>query len=238
MENENRFYVYALLDPRKPGEYEYGDICFLYEPFYIGKGTGGRCYDHFKKSQIKRKKNPHLCRKITKIQNNNKKVIVEKIKTRLSEKQSFNLEINFINLIGKHNDGGVLTNIYDGGFGETKSIETKMKISNSVKKWHRDNPHSCLGKKHSKETRKKISRARKGFKMTKEWKERIIKTKLSKKDGALWYKITSPNGAEFIELGLPQFCKNHNLCPGHMNAVANKKRRHHKHWKCEYHALS
>ena len=50
---ENRFYVYALLDPRKPGAYEYEDICFLYEPFYIGKGSKNRCYDHFRYSQLK-----------------------------------------------------------------------------------------------------------------------------------------------------------------------------------------
>ena len=33
-------YVYAYLDPRKPGKYSYKglNVSFLYEPFYIGKG--------------------------------------------------------------------------------------------------------------------------------------------------------------------------------------------------------
>ena len=32
------FYVYAYLDPRKPGVFQYKDFRFDYEPFYIGKG--------------------------------------------------------------------------------------------------------------------------------------------------------------------------------------------------------
>ena len=48
---ENRFYVYAYLDPRKPGIYTYGEYTFDYEPFYIGKGTGSRLYRHLWESE-------------------------------------------------------------------------------------------------------------------------------------------------------------------------------------------
>jgi hypothetical protein len=231
---KNNFYIYALLDPRKPGKYGYKDICFLYEPFYIGKGTGNRCYDHFKPSQIKRCKNPHLCRKIVKIKKMGEKVIVQKIKTGITEKECFKLEIKLINLLGKSNNNGILTNIYDGGYGKTKSLETKQKISQSVKKWHQQNISPCLGKKHSEKTRKKISKARKGLRLTKEWKQKISQTKCFKKTGSLWYTTISPQGLKFKVLGLPDFCKKHNLCPAHMSAVANKNRKHHKGWKCEY----
>ncbi|MGF3990475.1 GIY-YIG nuclease family protein, partial [Staphylococcus aureus] len=44
------YYVYALLDPRKPGSYLYtvGDkvVAFDHEPFYVGKGKGRRMYQH------------------------------------------------------------------------------------------------------------------------------------------------------------------------------------------------
>lgn len=237
MKKNNRFYVYVLLDPRKPGRYKYGDYEFDYEPFYIGKGNGRRCYDHFKPSQIKKRKNPHLCRKISKIKKNNQKIIIKKIQTNITEKESFKIEIKLIDLLGKSNKGGILTNIYNGGYGNIKSSETKRKISLSVKKWHQNNIHPRLGKKNSDKTRKKISKARKGFVMTEEWKQKIKKTKLLNKSGSLWYKVFSPQGDEFKILGLREFCETHNLCSGHMSSVANKQRKHHKGWKC-YHFLS
>lgn len=33
-----KYYVYILFDPRKPGKFIYNSFCFLYKPFYIGKG--------------------------------------------------------------------------------------------------------------------------------------------------------------------------------------------------------
>jgi len=47
--DKNRFYVYVYLDPRKPGNYTYGDYHFDYEPFYVGKGCDDRLNDHLKK---------------------------------------------------------------------------------------------------------------------------------------------------------------------------------------------
>jgi len=44
--NKNRFYVYALLDPRKPGRYVYETWEFDHEPFYVGKGSGNRIICH------------------------------------------------------------------------------------------------------------------------------------------------------------------------------------------------
>src|SRR5258708_880974 len=56
--NSPEFYVYALLNPTKPGSYKY-DFCgqaleFDHEPFYIGKGNKDRISDHEREA----KKNP------------------------------------------------------------------------------------------------------------------------------------------------------------------------------------
>lgn len=40
-------YVYALLDPRKKGQYEYNGTVLPAEPYYIGKGTNNRAQHHF-----------------------------------------------------------------------------------------------------------------------------------------------------------------------------------------------
>lgn len=40
--NTNSFYVYIYLDPRKRGKFIYDSVCFLHEPFYVGKGHGNR----------------------------------------------------------------------------------------------------------------------------------------------------------------------------------------------------
>lgn len=42
----NVYYVYALLDPRKPGPVRFGRHVFDHEPFYVGKGKGDRARNH------------------------------------------------------------------------------------------------------------------------------------------------------------------------------------------------
>ena len=42
---DNSSFVYVYLDPRKKGEYNYGEYSFDYEPFYVGVSSGKTIHD-------------------------------------------------------------------------------------------------------------------------------------------------------------------------------------------------
>lgn len=46
------FYVYIYFDPRKPGNWVYGEFIFEFEPFYAGKGKDDRIDDHLIKCNL------------------------------------------------------------------------------------------------------------------------------------------------------------------------------------------
>lgn len=121
---DNSFYVYVLLDPRKPGKYIYREYSFEYEPFYIGKGHGGRVNYHLTNYDLENGVNPHRRNKIKKILKfTNKKEIPYKITECSSEEEAFKLEKYFICLIGRKDLGkGPLVNMTDGGEGATGHI--------------------------------------------------------------------------------------------------------------------
>lgn len=197
---KNRFYLYALLDSRKPGKYCYSelDICFLYEPFYIGKGSGNRINNHLFKSRIDKNTNKRKVNKIKKIIDGNQKPIAIKIKENLSNKIALSEEMSFIKIIGRLNlNKGPLTNFTDGGDspgGFNHSEETKNKISKSCigrKPWNKGGSHSNesiekmrkvkTGKKLSEDTKEKIREARLGSKHSEESIEKMRKARTGKR---------------------------------------------------------
>lgn len=142
------YYVYALLDSSKKGNYIYGSYLFEYEPFYIGKGKGNRIkYTLYDKTNFKKNK-------INKLKENSIDIISIIIKDNLSNDESIFLEKELISIIGRRSYNlGPLINLTDGGDGRINSPhseETKIKISSNRK-------GKSIGWKHKIETRKIMS---------------------------------------------------------------------------------
>jgi len=103
---KNNFYTYIYLDPRKPGNYIYGDFVFDYEPIYVGKGRGYRLYDHLTEcNNVNRDGyNTFKYKKMRKILNGGYKFSDEtmiKIEDNLTEYKSSKLEVWMIWIIGR-----------------------------------------------------------------------------------------------------------------------------------------
>jgi hypothetical protein len=131
------YYVYIYLDPRFPGIYQYGKYEFTYEPFYVGKGRLWRFKNHLLK--VKRGIYPNLPKfnVIKQILDSGYEPIIMKYKENMIEKDSFLLEMDMIEKIGRKDLGiGPLRNLSNGGEGNGDRIfteEHRKNISESKK---------------------------------------------------------------------------------------------------------
>lgn len=92
---QNPFYVYALKDPRgKPAK-----------PFYIGKGTGNRAWEH--QANVDESEKGQL---IKQIMDAGYKVIHTIVADNLTEQQALKIEAELISAFGVRSQGGLLTN--------------------------------------------------------------------------------------------------------------------------------
>jgi len=121
---DNIYYVYVYLDPRKMGEFVYGEHSFKFEPIYVGMGKNSRLNDHLNEAIRKdslKTGNKIKFYKLKSILSENRIPIIQKIKDKLSEKVAADLEIELIKIIGRiTKNTGPLTNISDGGIGGIK----------------------------------------------------------------------------------------------------------------------
>jgi hypothetical protein len=92
---DDSYYVYALKDPRKSPAL----------PFYIGKGTGTRAYDHALQIDATKKG-----KRVREIQLDGHEVVVSILSEGLSEVQALKLEAELISAFGTESTGGFLTN--------------------------------------------------------------------------------------------------------------------------------
>jgi hypothetical protein len=162
------FYVYLFLDPRKVGNFIYGEnkeICFNNEPFYVGKGKGSRYKHHFAKSARENETNTFKLRVIKKIEKLGLVPIVIFMRTNINENDAFITEKQLIRDIGRRDLGlGPLTNLTDGGEGASgiiysdKMKEKRRGKNNGMYGTHRFgvlNPF--YGKHHTEEYKAKMS---------------------------------------------------------------------------------
>ena len=171
-EFQERFYVYAYLDPRKLGKYSYEglDMCFLAEPFYIGKGQNTRYNDHLKKSNLKKVTYKNSI--INKLLSLGLYPIIIKIYDSITEEDSFKLEKLSIQNIGRYNyKEGPLANIKPGG-GHCYTESERISRSNNIK--GENNPN--YGNKWTEEQKENLRKQRIGvcnYRHTEEWKTHI-----------------------------------------------------------------
>jgi hypothetical protein len=160
------YYLYSYLDPRKPGRYIYPelDTSFLYEPIYIGKGSGNRLYDHIK---LIDKRNPIKLNKIKKIKSEGLEPIVYILKKSNSEKEIFKYENLFITSIGRYDiKTGPLCNVTNGGEGSSGyKFSSEQRLRQSILRKGKPSPKKGIktgksswikGKSHNPETLEKL----------------------------------------------------------------------------------
>lgn len=245
--NPNPFYyVYSLVNPETN------------EPFYIGKGTRARCYQHLKDT-METTRNKRLTGHIQKLRARGIEPIVVKIKENMPEEAAYILEEQLIREYGRigFDDGGVLMNILldgrpptrvgeeNGFYGKTHSQETREFLSESRKgkplpQETRDKMSaSHKGKPKSEEQRRNMSLAQRGRVTSEETKQKLrehnlkeeVREKNRRSKMQVWI-VTRPDGVEEEVEDLTLYCQEKGLSRSKMYEVASGARKQHKGHKC------
>lgn len=162
------YYVYVYTDPRKIGDFSYGEYRFINVPFYVGKGRKKRCFEHLYKRKQDTDPNKHKTNRIRLLQKSyDLKNFLVFIKKNLTEKDSYILEKDIIKNIGRYNIGtGPLLNVSEGGDGWNRGIKPNASAYRKYKplteEQKKNLSEKLRGRKFSSETLLKMSAAQSG----------------------------------------------------------------------------
>ena len=214
-----KYFIYFLLDPRRPGSYIFDNIILKFEPFYVGVSCRHeRLNEHFSlKKNHKNKFKDNIIKKL-KALNFTKEQVWYIFKKNLTKEQAFKLEEEIIKKIGRRNlKKGPLTNLDFGGVGgngehwknRKHSEETKQKIRETIGDSRKKELNSNFGIKWTEEQKKQASLTQKenhkhligdnNVSKKPEVRKKLSETKMGLKNpnASLW-KLISPCGEEFL----------------------------------------
>jgi hypothetical protein len=253
MLEENCYYVYLLLDPSKDDE-----------PFYIGKGKGKRVKDHYTPGYLKKNNYKSNIINLYRSKGHQDKYIILKDSMTNQEAYDWETWFILEYYGMKTSGGLLVNQTTGGGgtpgFAAPRTPEWLEKLSNAQKGREVSEQTRRLLSQRAKErepasdeSRAKMSASKKGKPKSPEHVEKVrqanigkfvsdeTRAKISKSTAGIypgraskWYKMTSPEGEEFIVLSKRQFCLERGLSAQHMGNVALGTRNHHKGWKCEF----
>ncbi len=236
-----KYYVYIYLNPEISGSFNFNNEKFDFEPFYVGKGTGNRCYYHLMATKRNITNNNPFYNKINYLKKINIKPIIKIVKYFNNEKEAYEYETHLITLIGSNFideiKNGPLKNTcliaippslkgktYEDIYGIERGIEQKRIRSENQKAVG----GYFKGRKHSEESKKKTSLSLKGRTlypngMPISIKNNIAKAKKEKNrvgrfnKNSKHYQIISPSNEIFDVYGvfeIKEFAKKHNISVG------------------------
>ena len=104
-------YVYVLLNTLKSGNYNYGNLEFKFEPFYVGHGTGARWRSHYWNNCKSNNKKLEIIRSLKRAGHKPTCVF---IKENLNVEDALILEMDTIKIIGRLPSGSLM-NMSNGG---------------------------------------------------------------------------------------------------------------------------